>query len=419
MCAHWCLRIRRERLQAELAEATAIAKAARAEAETANRAKSDFLARMSHELRTPLNAVIGFAQMLELDPSQTLTDKQREYGRYILRGGEHLLKLVNEVLDLAGVEAGRLSMSIERVFVVEALAGIDEIMRPVADKAGVTFAVASSAGLPDVRADSLRLRQVLINLVANAIKYNRQGGAVTVSAMPRVDGRMRFVVSDTGHGIPAGRQTDLFEPFHRLGAEYTAVEGTGLGLALAKRLVEAMHGTIGFSSEPGRGSTFWIELPVETAPAAAAETPVAAAPLAAAATAGRCTVLYVEDNPANLRLMEHLLSTLPDVAMLSAPTPQIGLGLAMARRPDVIVLDLNLPGMSGYEVLTRLKAMPETRDIPVMALTAAALPGDVRRGLAAGFLRYLTTPIDARALFAAIDVALAARGRGQADVAAA
>ncbi len=258
---------RRERLQAELATATETANDARAEAETAraaaetaNRAKSEFLARMSHELRTPLNAVIGFAQILELDHTRTLAQRQKEYSQHIHEAGDHLLKLVNEVLDLAGVESGRLSVSLERVDVAEALAGIVDIMTPVAVKADVTLICDPAPAGLKVRADVQRLRQVLINLVGNAIKYNHPGGFVTLSAMTCSGGRLRLAVADTGRGIPAERRAHLFEPFHRLGAEYTAVEGTGLGLALAKRLVEAMDGAIDYESETELGSTFWVEL---------------------------------------------------------------------------------------------------------------------------------------------------------------
>jgi len=253
---------RRERLQSELANATAAANVARSEAEKANRAKSEFLARMSHELRTPLNAVIGFGQMLELDLNRNLTSQQKGYSQDIVRSGEHLLKLVNEVLDLSGVESGQMPVSLERLMVADVLTDVAEIMMPVAVKAGVTLTVERSIDLSAIRADALRLRQALLNLVGNAIKYNQRGGVVTLSSLAIGD-RFRLIVADTGQGIPVTRQAELFEPFHRLGAEYTAVEGTGLGLALAKRLVEAMGGVMGFVSSVGEGSSFWIEFPKE------------------------------------------------------------------------------------------------------------------------------------------------------------
>jgi PAS domain S-box-containing protein len=389
----------RKRFEAELA-------GAKLAAEAASRAKSDFLSRMSHELRTPLNAVIGFAQMLQMDGEHSLTPKQRDYADYIITGGHHLLDLVNEVLDLAGIESGRLRLSIERVAVRDVLEAVHGTMMPLAQRAGVTFETRLADGVADVRADDLRLRQVLINLIANAIKYNRAGGTVTLAAESAVGERVRFAVADTGIGIAAERHKDIFQPFQRLGAEYTAVEGTGIGLALAHHFVEAMAGTIGFVSEPGRGSIFWVELPAE-APGSDAAQAGPSPSVAPRARAGGFSLLYVEDNPANLRLMEHLMSTLPDVAMLSAPTPQLGLELAVAHRPDVIVLDLNLPGMSGFEILSRLKALSETREIPVIALSAAAFPRDVRRGLEAGFFRYVTKPIEVDLFLSAVDAALA------------
>ena len=359
---------------------------------------------MSHELRTPLNAVIGFAQMLRIDREHALTSRQDDYASYILRGGHHLLALINDVLDLNAIEAGRIHLSIERVGVRETLDYVRSSMGTIAAAAGDEFDMGTPAAIADVRADQLRLRQILINLVSNAIKYNRPGGAVALTALQAPGDQVRFVVTDTGIGIAPERQKDLFQPFNRLGAEHTGIEGTGIGLALSRQLVESMSGRLGFTSELGRGSTFWIELPAEPAGAATADRPPAAH---ATRPSGGYSLLYIEDNPASLRLMEHLISTLPGVAMLSAPTPQLGLDLAMAHRPDVIVLDLNLPSMHGLEVLSRLKAAPQTRSIPVIALTAAALPGDIKRGFAAGFFRYLTKPLDVNAFLAAVDDALA------------
>jgi CheY-like chemotaxis protein len=393
-----------KRSEAELAHARDVA-------ERANRAKSEFLSRMSHELRTPLNAVIGFAQMLEMNHPGNLTETQKEHCRLIAAGGHHLLHLVNEILDLARIEAGKFKMSIERVAVSDMLQEMLATMKPLADKAGVALAVADAATAPDIRADRLRLRQILMNLVSNAIKYNREGGSVAISAMASPSGRVRFMVADTGIGIPAEQQEAMFEPFYRAGAEYTAVDGAGIGLAISRRLVEAMDGSIGFFSKAGEGSTFWVDLPAAESGSRDADAAVPAAVLATrpgAATVGGFSLLYVEDNPANLRLMEHLVSTLPNATMLAAATPRLGLDLAAAHRPSVIVLDVNLPEMSGYAVLERLKAMPETAGIPVIALSAAAMASDVQRGLDAGFFRYLTKPIDIRGFLAALDEALAA-----------
>ncbi|HUH85649.1 MAG TPA: ATP-binding protein [Stellaceae bacterium] len=384
-----------------------------AELTRASRAKSDFLAGMSHELRTPLNAVLGFAQMLQIDRERSLSAAQKSYCADIVRAGNHLLELVNEVLDLAGIEAGRLKLSIERVAVRDALDAVRRTMTPLAVKAGVSFAVSIPEGEAEVSADDLRLRQVLLNLVSNAIKYNRPGGEVMLTAERRAGGRVRFIVTDTGIGIAPGSQQDLFQPFRRLGAEHSGIEGTGIGLALSRRLVDAMSGAIGFASEVGKGSSFWVDLPEAASRprVEAAETANAASPRA---RPGGFSLLYVEDNPANLRLMEYLVSTLPEVAMLSAPTPQLGLELALVHRPDVIVLDINLPGMTGFELLARLKAQPETRDVPVLALSAAASSRDVKRGLEAGFFRYITKPLDVNAFLASIDEALAEAPRRRA-----
>jgi signal transduction histidine kinase/CheY-like chemotaxis protein len=398
----------RRRAEASLRRANAELEAHSTELARQSSAKSDFLSSMSHELRTPLNAIIGFGQMLDLDFEHTLTAKQKEYCKYILTSGNHLLDLVNEVLDLAGIESSQLKLSIEAVNVRDALEDVYATMAPLATNAHISLAVSVPEVIAQIHADAFRLRQVLINLVSNAIKYNRPNGSVSLSALTTATYRVRLLVTDTGIGIGTEQQKRLFEPFQRLGAEYTNVEGTGIGLAISRRLVEKMRGSIGLVSDAGQGSTFWIELPgaINTvSPKISEGLSDASAPrIQAHAT---CSLLYIEDNPANLRLMEHLLSMLPNVTMLSAATAQLGLKMALAHRPDVIVLDLNLPVMNGFEVLDRLKGIPETRHIPVLALTAAALPQDIRRGLAAGFFNYVTKPLDVNAFLGAVDDALA------------
>jgi protein-histidine pros-kinase len=379
---------------------------ARQEEQAASRAKSDFLSSMSHELRTPLNAVIGFAQILEMEGKDALTARQREYLDYIRGGGEHLLKLVNEVLDLSKIEAGRLNLAIEPVNVFDALEQIHQTMLPLADKAGIRFDLLPPEEIADVKADRLRLHQVLLNLVSNAIKYNRPGGRVALTARAAAGDRIEFVVTDTGLGISPERQKNLFQPFQRLGAEHSSVEGTGLGLSLSRRLVEAMGGAIGLTSELGQGSRVWFELPAEAGTRRTGHSAAAAPVVLPGPRTRTYSLLHIDDNPISIRLMESIIRTLPQVKMMSAGTPQLGLEIAKAHRPDIILLDLHLPEMDGFQVLAKLKEMPETRDIPVLALTASAYPGDVKRGLTAGFFRYLTKPIDIKALFTAIDEAL-------------
>jgi PAS domain S-box-containing protein len=388
-------------------------KMARLEAERANRAKSDFLSRMSHDLRTPLNAILGFAQLLDLESPG---DKARESVAHILRGGEHLLALINEVLDIARIEAGHLSLSHEPVGAFDIVDLAMEFVRPLAAHRGISLVVdKSNAADCMVLADRQRLNQVLLNLLSNAVKYNRPGGRVTVS-FEVVGGRLRIRVSDTGAGIPPAKLVLLFQPFERLGAEQTAVEGTGLGLALSRGLAEAMGGTLGVESQIDQGSTFWVELALTDAPERRAEVPVngATAPsLAPPDTIG--VVLYIEDNRSNVRLMERVLERRPGVRLLHAPRGEDGISMAQAQRPDLILLDLHLPDMSGEDVLGRLWQDPELRKIPVAVLSADATPAQVRRLHASGALAYLTKPLDISRVIRLLDDTLSVTSRVASD----
>jgi PAS domain S-box-containing protein len=370
---------------------------AKEQAEAASRAKSEFLSSMSHELRTPLNAVMGFAQVLEID--EGLTEDQLDSVRTIRKSGQHLLQLINEILDLARIESGRLELSIEDVGLAELFAESGSLVTPLAAGRDVAVQFARKPSAIAVRGDRTRLNQVLVNLLSNAVKYNRRSGSVVVTALPGGDGMIRIAVADTGAGIPAEKLDQLFTPFNRLGAENTEIEGTGIGLVIAKRLIEGMGGRIGVESRAGAGSTFWFELP--GAKLAAAQ-PAAAQSLEESPrrqwALPEGTVLYVEDNPANLKLVRQALVRHPQVTLLEAYSGSLGLDLAQVHLPDVILLDINMPGMNGLEVLVRLKADPATRDIPVLALSAAAMEKDVQRGRGAGFEEYLTKPIDINSL---------------------
>jgi PAS domain S-box-containing protein len=377
---------------------------AQLEAERASRAKSDFLSRMSHDLRTPLNAILGFAQILEMD---ALSPEQAEGVQQILRGGVHLLELINEVLDIARIEAGQLPLSPEPVPIEEVVTHVINLVRPLgrARRISVIADVAAGDGL-HVHADRQRLNQVLVNLISNAVKYNREDGSVRVSCERRGP-VARIRVSDTGPGIPAEKMALLFQPFERLGADQSAVEGTGLGLAVSKGLTEAMGGRIGLESQVDAGSTFWIELPITTAPAtrpAAHEAPPVASPATASGT-----VLYIEDNRSNIRLLERLLTRRPGVRLLTASSGEAGLEMLSTAHPDLILLDLHLPDLSGEEILRRIWADPETRRIPVAVLSADATARQQQRLLAAGAVAYLTKPLDVAVLLRVVDERLGQR----------
>jgi PAS domain S-box-containing protein len=376
--------------------AEAALRAARDEAERANRSKSEFLSAMSHELRTPMNAILGFGQLLESDPALGLPEGQKGYVREILRAGEHLLELINDVLDLARIEAGKQEVRLEPVQVSTLVDECLSLMQPVAGVRGI--GLREAAQLPDehfVIADRTRLKQVLLNLLSNAIKYNRAGGSVQVTCETDADA-LRISVSDTGNGLSPEQCQRLFRAFERLGAESGTIEGAGIGLVLCRRLVDLMQGSIGLHSVVDQGSTFWVRLARAQPQSMPAAHPVMAARVAAAAPSvdRSSTVLYIEDDPVNTLLMEAMVGREPGVRLITAPLPEVGLELAHAAQPDLILLDIQLPGMDGYEVLRRLRAADSTRAIPVIAISANAMRGDIEHGLAAGFNDYLTKPIE-------------------------
>ena len=381
---------------------------ARQTAEAASAAKSEFLSSMSHELRTPLNAVLGFAQLLVRDKREPLSKRHRERAEQIMRGGEHLLHLIDDVLDLAKIEEGRISISAEPVAVPDVLVEVRRTLEAIALRQGVALAVdAPPPGLPLVIADRTRLVQILLNFGSNAIKYNRSAGAVRFAVTAQDPETVRIAVIDTGHGIPRDQQSKLFQPFQRAGQETGSIEGTGIGLVITKRLAELMGGRVGFRSTPDEGSTFWVEIPAHHAvvPGPGPAVRRWPSPMRAPGTRRRL-VLYVEDNPANVRFVRDLVSTLDDVELLAVPTAELGVELARAERPDLVLMDINLPGMNGFEALARLHASPETTHIPVIALTAAATARDHQHGLDAGFYRYLTKPVKVDELIEAMEAVL-------------
>lgn len=379
-------------------------------ADAASRAKSDFLSSMSHELRTPLNAILGYAQLMQLLTMAPLSESQDKSVTQIRRGGEHLLELIDEVLDLAKIKGGRIALEIGPVPIAAALDECHNLVRATADRREVTMVFDESCRDPDfvAIADPTRLRQVILNLLSNAIKYNRVGGRVTVACAP-VDGDMlRITVTDTGPGIPHHQWPEVFEPFSRLGAETTDIDGTGIGLTLSRELIDKMGGRIGFTSEIDVGSTFWVSVPMAAPVGAAADDDSPEDPSDALRVEGEGLVLYVQDNPANLQLVELIFEHLDGLTLISAPTGEAGVDMAKARLPDLVLMDIRLPGIDGYEALRRIRADPLTADIPVVALSADAMPENLRRGRAAGFADYLTKPLEFRRLIATINRTLGA-----------
>jgi PAS domain S-box-containing protein len=375
---------------------------ARAVAERASRAKSDFLARVSHELRTPLNAVLGFAQLFQ---PERLSPADRENVQQILAGGRHLLELIDQVLDISRIEAGHLLLTREAVDVYGVAREATEMIRPLAAARDVTVRLASRSPQATALVDRHHLRQVLLNLCSNGVKYNRPGGSVTVSWQASGASVVRLAVHDEGIGIAAEKLPRLFTPFERLGAEQTTVEGTGLGLALCKRLVEAMGGALSVESQPGRGSTFFVDLPAAPVAGAATTPPPAPEPSPARAVSG--LVLYVEDTPANARLMQRLMSRRPGVNLLVAPDGRTGLALFARHRPPLVVLDLHLPDMSGEDVLREIRQSHDGPQPRIAVLTADASSTQRERLLALGADAYLTKPLNIADMLALLDGTLA------------
>ena len=398
----------RKRNEQALLETNAELETAKSAAEKANLAKSDFLSSMSHELRSPLNAILGFAQLMESAAPEP-THAQKESIAQILRAGWHLLELINQVLDLAVIESGKVSISLEPVSLGEVMSECQAMMEPEAQQRGVTMTFPGFDKAAFVNADRTRLKQIVINLISNAIKYNKQQGTVVVECVTNNPERTRISVSDTGAGLSPEKLAQLFQPFNRLGQEAAGVAGTGIGLVVTKRLAELMEGALGVDSIAGKGSVFWCDLPASVAPRVVVEHPEAAAPdEAPASTAARMrTVLYVEDNPANMKLVEQLIARRPDIRLVTAVNGTLGIEAARTSQPTVILMDINLPGISGVEALKVLRRDPATSHIPVVALSANALPRDIQSSLEAGFFRYLTKPIKVKEFMDTLNAALA------------
>jgi PAS domain S-box-containing protein len=397
----------RKRNEQALRETNVELESAKSAAEQANLAKSEFLSSMSHELRSPLNAILGFAQLINSDsppptPSQTASIDQ------ILQAGWHLLKLINEILDLSVIESGKVSLSTESVSLAEVMNECQAMMEPQAQQRGISMTFPRFDNPFFVSADRTRLKQIIINLLSNAIKYNKEQGAVVVDCATSAPGLTRISVKDTGAGLSPEKLAQLFQPFNRLGQEAGGVAGTGIGLVVTKRLAELMGGVLGVESTAGTGSVFWCELISCAAPQLVAESGGAVTldgpPVATGAR--RQTLLYVEDNEANMKLVEQLIARRADLRLLTAVNGTLGIEIARNAQPTVILMDINLPGISGVEALKILRVDPSTAHIPVVALSANAMPRDIEKGLQAGFFRYLTKPIKINEFMHTLDAAL-------------
>ncbi|MCB9726859.1 MAG: PAS domain S-box protein [Deltaproteobacteria bacterium] len=399
----------RKRFEQALQEANVDLESAKSIAERANLAKSEFLSSMSHELRSPLNAILGFAQLME-SASPAPSGIQAGNISQILQAGWHLLELINEILDLAVIESGKISLSLESVSLTGVLSECKAMMEPEAQQRGIGIHFPALDEPIFVSADRTRLKQIVINLLSNAIKYNTPSGRVDVEVATGVPGRARIVVTDTGEGLSGDEVAQLFQPFNRLGRQDGEVSGTGIGLVVTRRLAELMDAGIGVESTPGVGSVFWCELVLAEAPRLSVERlREVAAPRDWPSSGAQRTVLYVEDNPANMVLVEQLIARRPDLRLLKAVDGATGILLARAELPDLILMDINLPGISGIDAMRLLRADPATAGIPAVAISANAMARDIAIALESGFQRYLTKPIRVREFMEALDGVLEPR----------
>jgi len=367
---------------------------AKNQAEAASNAKSEFLSAMSHELRTPLNSILGFGQILESDIDQSMDEDQKESIHHIIRGGRHLLELINAVLDLSRIEVGHIEVSMTDIRIGDVLDECLSLIETQVDARDLTITLDYEDFVEThVRADLTRFRQVLINLLSNAIKYNKEGGAITITCSRIDDNRLRTTIADTGMGIAADAIAQVFEPFERLGAEESIIEGTGIGLTISKMLTELMNGTIGVESEIGTGSKFWVDMEICDALQQVKQPHEVSTDRQETGFDSSHTVLYVEDNPANLMLMEKIVARVDNLNLISSNTAERGIEIASTAVPDIIMMDINLPGMNGFEAMVNLRKNPTTKNIPVIAISANAMPDDIEKGRELGFEGYLTKPI--------------------------
>jgi signal transduction histidine kinase/CheY-like chemotaxis protein len=382
------------------------------EAVSSSNHKSAFISSMNHELRTPMNAVLGFAQMLEMNTQEPLTDNQKSAIEHILRNGNHLLELIDQMLDLNKIEAGTLPLKMEDIPARDVL---DESLYLIQERANHErvdiIDQTEGQNLPLLWTDSTRLIQVLLNLMTNAVKYNRKGGTVTLGCELLPEQMLRIIISDTGIGIPDDQQANLFKPFERLGHELGNIDGSGIGLSITRQIVEMLGGQIGFESDEEKGSTFWVDVRLSNKESPLEEETDAedTATLNSKRRKNEGvvrTVLYIEDNPDNVHLVEAIIGQFGYIELLTAENATIGFDLSTSKRPDLILMDINLPGMNGLQALKRLKQTRETQDIPVIAITSNTMPRDIEEGLKAGFQAYITKPIKVTEFIQTIDQTL-------------